>query len=315
MEIDSVVSASILSKAFQREYLGHQITSLPQINLKTIQNIASVITDSNQFAIFLDFGSKLIDTINEVLPLNQFLILDHHDLNSSSTSSQINHLNPFLCNIDNINTINQISCSGISYLFAQSLNPKNIDLHFFAILGALSEGQNSGNKKIFQGINKTFLDLAENDGKIQTEVNIAISRFQPLDEALANTLPLEIPPISNNLSEAQKFLKQNNIKIVDDLNDPRNLQDLSKREQQALTNNIVMLANEIPGTEFAILLKKIIHTNYIFTDFGEKEIIADGYELLKIMQKCIVNNRIDTVIAFLLGDKEAKKEALEIFEK
>ena len=309
MELDSIVAASILSKAFQREHLGHQITSLHQIDLQTFLNIATSIIDSNQFAIFLDFGSDLIDIINEILPTNQFLIFDHHNLNDGSNSPQINHINPIYCNI---NDIDKISCSGISYLFAQSLNPKNIDLHYLAIIGALGDEQNIGNKKMFQGINKTFLDLAENDGKIRTEVNIAISRFQPIDEALANTLPIVIPPISNNLPEARKFLRQNNIKIVDDLNDPRNLQDLSKKEQQTLTNNLVKIANEIPGTEFAILLKKIIHTNYIFSDFGDKDIFSDGYELIKIMQKCIDNNKIDSVIALLLGDNDAKKEILNI---
>ena len=61
-----------------------------------------------------------------------------------------------------------------------------------------------------------------------------------------------------------------------------------------------------------LLKEKIVQTFYIFTDFQDVTYLSDGYELIKIIETILEENRSDLIIAFLLGDRESKKEIIEI---
>ena len=75
-------------------------------------------------------------------------------------------VNPLLHGIDGSR---DIAASGVSYLFARTLDAKNVDLSPLGLVGALGDQQDKGEKKSLKGVNT----LIEEE---------AISRGAPLEE-------------------------------------------------------------------------------------------------------------------------------------
>ncbi len=307
LSIDGLCAATILSKTLEFLKIGHQISMISKLETENLLRITSQARKTNQYLIFCGIGANKNEEMNKNIESKNFIIIDHHLLARKEKLNPPNLINPFYFEIDGTS---EITTSGISYLLSKALVNQNLELHYLALIGALAEQQNVGPKGKFLSFNQDFLNEAEGDGKVKTDLNIAISRIKPLDIALANTFPENLPPISNNIKETQKFLQNIKVKATNEINSPRTLEDLSTREKTALMKGLIQLSvnSKTVKKDFA---KRLIRTFYRFTEFHEHESLSEGFELIQVLQECIKKERVDLGIALLMGDKKAQETVIE----
>lgn len=306
LDADGLSSAAILARTLQRANIGFQISILRQLENEVIQNIQNEIHIYYRFIIFSDFGSGQIDLLKKTLNLNDFLILDHHTPVANEQAQEVNHINPYFFGIEGSN---ELSGAGVCYFFALAMNPKNIDLSPIALVGATGDLQNKGVKGTFQGTNLKVLEDAQSIGKIQIETDIAISRTRPISQAIAFTLPENLPGISGDEEQARRFLEANNIKTTNELHEPRTLLDLTQLEKVSLNKALINYAiNEKQlGIEFT---KKLVTTVFILKDYDPKSPFSDIREMSSLLNACGRRGHPSLGIATLLGDQQALQEAL-----
>jgi len=293
LDSDGLSSAAILAYSLRRADISYQLSVLPQLETKYIEEIKQEIISYNRFIIFSDFGTGQLEFLKNELGSKNYLILDHHQPENLKEKPDIFHVNPYYYEISGES---EISAAGVCYLFAKTLDPKNIDLSSLAIIGALGDMQNIGGK--FVGANKSILDDAIKSGKISVERDLAIWRHQPLSKALAYSLPEKLPTISGDEEKAMLFLNSLQIKMVDEWNEKRTLLKLSTNEKKTLVKALIS-----EGGSGKLM------TNYF--NLSNFDPISDAKEMSKLLNACGRLGFPSLGISSLMGDKNALKKAIE----
>ncbi len=304
LDSDGLSSAAIIAYALKRADISYQLSVLPQLETKYIKEIKEEIISYNRFIIFSDFGTGQLKFLKNELGSNNYLILDHHQPENLKELPDIFHVNPYYYGISGES---EISAAGVCYLFAKTLDPKNKDLSSLAIIGALGDMQNKGDKGSFIGSNKLILEDAIHTGKITVERDLSISRYQPLYIALAYSLPEKLPTISGNEEKVKLFLKSLQIKIKNEWNERRTLLNLSTSEKKTLLKALISEGYEKnnKSKEFA---GKLITNYYILSNFDP---ISDAREMSKLLNACGRLGFPSLGISSLMGDKKSLLKAIE----
>ncbi|MHA1519601.1 MAG: DHH family phosphoesterase [Promethearchaeota archaeon] len=307
LDADGLSAAAILGKVFERKEIGYQITILRQLEIQYIQKIAEEQTKSNRFIIFSDFGTGQLNFIKENLQSNNYLILDHHKPEDISLEPSVNHINPYFYDVKGED---EISGAGVCYLFGKSMDPENIDLASIAIVGAIGDMQNNQEKGAFHGLNTLILEDAVKSGKVEVDFNLAISRTKPLPNAIAYSLPIKIPNLSNNVLHVEEFLRLNQIRFTNEIEEPRAFLDLSDLEKKTLLNALLKFAIVEAGLAPKVG-KQLVANIYILKDYDEKHRISDAREMSGLLNACGRSDNSALGIAALLGDERSLKFAIE----
>ncbi|MHA1775458.1 MAG: DHH family phosphoesterase [Promethearchaeota archaeon] len=307
LDADGLCSAAILARLLERLNIGYQISILRQLELKYIQEIAQEKKQFNRFIIFSDFGSGQIDQIQKFFDNDDYLILDHHKPEFDTKIPSINHVNPYYYQILGED---EISGAGVCYLFAKTIDPINIDLSFIAIIGAIGDMQNNGEKGTFHGVNQIILEDAKSTNSITDEYNLAISRTKNLPYAVAYTLPILLPNLSEDLSHAEEFLKRNQIRSTDDLGNPRTFLDLSDLERKNLLKALITYAL-VECSLDSDKSKQLLQTIYLLNNIDPKFEISDAREMSSLLNACGRSGHASLGIAALMGDEESLEKAIE----
>jgi len=295
LDSDGLSSAAILAYALKRADISYQLSVLPQLETRYIEEIKQEIISYNRFIIFSDFGTGQLEFLKKELGSDNYLILDHHQPENLKENPDIFHVNPYYYEISGES---EISAAGVCYLFAKTLDPKNIDLSSLAIIGALGDMQNKGDKGSFNSANKSILDDAIKSGKITVERDLSISRHQPLYIALAYSLPEKLPAISGNEEKAKLFLNSLQIKMKNEWNEKRNFLNLSTGEKKTLVKALI---SEGGGG-------KLITNYYNLSNFDP---ISDAKEMSKLLNACGRLGFPSLGISSLMGDKKALLKAID----
>lgn len=310
-DTDGLTAGSIIAKALDREEIGFQVTILKQLEEQYFDKIRENNREG-KFLIFTDFGSGQLNLFNEYLPNGNFIILDHHEIIKTTdgiTNVKGFHVNPYLAEI---NGSKEVSGAGMAYLFALSLNPKNIDLSYLAIIGATGDIQNSGG---FTGENKAILNDAVTNNLIELETVPIMSRSKSLSYSLAYTLPFTIEVFRNDLRNATDFIEKAGIKTTTDLGEYRTLADLSPLEKKKLTSSLVQLALQL-GLFDPSEIEKIINENYLLKPYEDYPDIYDAKDFSKMLNACGRLNQSSLGLAVcMIKSKESIVRALELVKK
>ncbi len=308
LDSDGISAATILARTLERAQIGFQITILNQLETQYIDEIISEIQLYNRFIIFADFGSGQTHLLEKYLKPDDYLILDHHTPVNTAPPLRDNHVNPYFFGIDGSF---QISGAGVCYLFAKTMDPKNIDLSYIAIIGALGDAQNQNSDKgEFQSPNREILNDAIQIGKLEVITDIAISRSRPLTQAVAYTLPIPVTGLSNNESLVKAFLEANNIHTVNDLNEPRFLIDLTPLEKKSLSKALIQYAL-IQNKMDPSFAAKMVTNYYLIKEQESRSSVADAREMSSLLNACGRSGHPSLGIAILLKQPGAIEEAIK----
>ena len=129
-DTDGITSASIMTRALQRQDLRFSIKIFKQLEKENISHLPE-----DKIIIFLDLGSSHISELSKLK--TEIFIIDHHelpeDLDKKTMPSNVTLINPHLINEE------EISASGLTYLFVKKLNDNNKDLASLGVIGLVGD--------------------------------------------------------------------------------------------------------------------------------------------------------------------------------
>jgi RecJ-like exonuclease len=145
-DADGVASGGIISYIAKRVGAPFKTTVEKRLDEQILQG---VLEEKPPLVVLTDFGSGYLEMVGKALPDVETIIFDHH-MPVGSLPSSVIQVNPLLYGIDGSR---DIAASGVCYLFAKTLDPRNVDLAPLGLVGALGDQQDKGEKKSLRGMN------------------------------------------------------------------------------------------------------------------------------------------------------------------
>src|SRR4030066_2520903 len=166
LDADGVAAAGIIGKALWRLDAQFRIKVTQWVDDKII---GEIIAGKPKLVILTDFGSGYIGLLNEKLPNQKIVILDHHQIVGDNTNTGVVQLNPHLHGIDGAT---DVSGSGVAYFAAKALNPANVDLAPIALVGALGDMQDKYEQRSLRSLNEIIVNDAVAAGLLKVEKDL-----------------------------------------------------------------------------------------------------------------------------------------------
>ena len=326
LDADGLSSGAILGKALFRENIPFQITVLRQLEKEEIVKISENVKKFKNFLIFSDFGSgQYLELQNKLISkeyFNSFIILDHHLPQNVSSKENIDlikeihknsfqwHINPYFFRFDGSL---EISGAGLCYLFAKSLNKKNIDLSPIALVGAVGDIQNQGPNKSFLGINTLILEDAKSLELIEIKNDLNFSSIKPLNEAIAYSKEIGMPGLTGDVNRTLIFLQTLGILMENSNGNIRTLNELNQDEKQKITTAIIEYISTKLDVEPSKIIKKLIINRYLLKNELSGSEFHDLTEFSNLLNACGRTNSASLGIAIAMGDrKKAYQKSQEV---
>jgi len=306
-DADGIAAGGILSKVASRLGARFRTSSWKRVDDKYINDLAK---EKLSIVVFSDLGGGYIDMLSEQLSNVDIIVLDHH-LPINVEAPNIIHCNPLLHDIDGSRGI---SGAGVAYLFAKTVDSTNIDLSPLGITGALADQQDKGKRKTMLGLNKIIQADAENEGLLETNVDLIFYGYEtrPIARACAYTTQPFIPGLSGREDRCLDLLKEAKIELKDG-DRLRALRDLSEDEKRSLFSALTKhMIYEGCKPE---MVHSLMGTIYTFKKEKPGTALRDAREFASMLNACARMGRPSLGLAICMGDRnEALREAEETLD-
>lgn len=286
-DADGITAAAIISKSLIRA--GHDFHCSLMRN-PFYKGLEKIKKEQNELIIFTDMGSGQIDFIEDINV--DSIIIDHHQQIKEKTKDNVLQINANLCGFNG----NYDACGAtMAYIFAKTLDEKNLDLSDIALTGFIGDKQYIGG---ITGLNKIVVDEALKQDIVECFNGIKLSG-ESLYDSLFYCVDPFYPGVSGNSDGIKKMLK------TLDLPSDQKIDDLKENEFKKLNSYLILLLLK-KGVEKNIL-DTVIRERYISKRFDlELEALAD------IFDSCGKNDYRGLGLSACLGEKKSLKKALEL---
>ncbi|MFB3048109.1 MAG: DHH family phosphoesterase, partial [Nitrosopumilaceae archaeon] len=163
IDCDGIASGSIITKALIRAGANCTVSTSMDFNKKVIEKLND---DQRDFHIITDLGGGFAKELDEKLSDN-WLILDHHQIPQEELDND-RVINAWKFGIDGGK---EICAGGMAYQAAKTMDGKNSDLAWIAVVSALGDRQDQGKKKSFTGINLEIVNDAKKTGLLEVDLD------------------------------------------------------------------------------------------------------------------------------------------------
>jgi len=248
--------------------------------------------------------------LNEKIPDQKIVILDHHQIVGNPANQNITQVNPHLQGIDGAT---DISGSGVAYFAAKALDRANVDLARIAIIGALGDMQDKYEQKSLGGLNALIVEDAVNAGLVKVEKDLTFfgRETRPIHKALASSTSPFIPGIGGDDGTAVAFLDSLGIPLRDG-EKWRALRDLSDDEKRRLCTG---LAEHLLSKRLHLEVSKLVGEVYVLTGEQPSTSLRDAREFSVVLNSAGRLDKPSLGIAVCMGDrKSALAEANKVLE-
>jgi RecJ-like exonuclease len=293
IDCDGLTSGSIITKALIRR--GAKVTSrtATEMNSAVIKNMAA---DSRDFHVITDLGGGFAKQLDDALGQNWF-VLDHHEVPKEE------HDNDRVINAwkFGINGGTEICAGGMAYLAAKSLDKQNIDLAPIAVVSALGDRQDQGEKKSFTGKNAEIAEEAKNSGQLKIDLDILLvgRETRPLADALAFTSQPFIEGLTWNRDACFSLLSSAKIAAKEG-GRLRTPSDLNEDEKRLLIEAITKFASSQNTNQ---IMEELIGYTYTFPSEDRRNFLRDAREFSTMLNSCGRIGRSGVGIAICMGDR------------
>ncbi len=300
LDADGIASGSIMAMALRRMEARYSVRAVSDMNSSLIEKMR---TESRDFYIITDLGGGWASHLRKTLG-DKWVIIDHHEVTKEEvlTDEDGQILNPWKFGIDGGR---EVPAGGMAYLVASRLDFKNRDLSAIAVVSAVADRQDQGNKKSFSGLNAEILKSAQSLGLVTVDLDIVLTgrETRPLHEALAYSTFHYIDGLTWNWEACYLLLKNAGIKLRDDGGRWRVLAEFSQEEKSDIVEAIArFVATSNKG------LSKIWRDDlvgYVYTLVREdgRSQLRDAREFSNMINACGRTGRAGVGIAICMGDR------------
>lgn len=298
-DVDGLVSASIVSLTLMRLGAKCVTRAFHDISDESIREIQS---DSNGFCILCDVGINMASSLANELD-NRWIMIDHHrplsDVPDSLYDSNI--MDAFKNNIDGRT---EISSGGLAYFLANQIERSNWDLSPIAIVSALAENQDNGDKKILTGLNSEIMEVARSHGLLTAEPNLRFAgqETRPIHEAMASTVTPFMDGITGNQKNAYSIVKSTGIKLIEN-GRWRVVADLRQEEKTVILETIVKFVSNNSRYNSSNLTDELVGYTYTFSCEDLRSPLRDAREYSMLLNACGKAGRPGIGIGVCMGDR------------
>jgi single-stranded-DNA-specific exonuclease len=293
IDCDGLTSGSIIAKALIREGANCTLRTSKEFSKNIVESFK---TDSRDFHIVTDLGGGFAKELNQTLG-DDWIILDHHQISEEEKDNQ-NIINAWKYGMDGGS---EICAGGMAYLAAMALDEKNSDLSEIAVVSALGDRQDQGDRKSFTGKNFEIANTAKELGLVEMDLDLLLvgRETRPLAEAIAFTSQPFIEGLTWNKETCLSILKSSGIKLKEE-GRWRVPAELTEEEKKLVIKTITDFSPDKNTTE---VMSELIGYTYTFPKEDKRSFLRDGREYSTMLNSCGRINRSGVGMAICMGDR------------
>jgi single-stranded-DNA-specific exonuclease len=189
----------------------------------------------------------------------------------------------------------------MAYLAAMALDEKNSDLSEIAVVSALGDRQDQGERKSFTGKNFEIANTAKELGLVEIDLDLLLvgRETRPLAEAIAFTSQPFIEGLTWNKETCLSILKSSGIKLKEE-GRWRVPAELTEEEKKLVIKTITDFSPDKNTTE---VMSELIGYTYTFPKEDKRSFLRDGREYSTMLNSCGRINRSGVGMAICMGDR------------
>jgi RecJ-like exonuclease len=252
--------------------------------------------DQRDFHIITDLGGGFAKELDEKLSDNWF-ILDHHQITQKELDND-RVINAWKFGIDGGM---EICAGGMAYQAAKTIDGKNSDLAWIAVVSALGDRRDQGEKKSFTGINLEIVNDAKKTGHLEVDLDLSLvgRETRPLPDALAFTSQPFIEGLTWNRDACLSLLNSSGVNLKDG-GRWRVPAELNEEEKRKVIESITKYASGQNATE---IMDDLIGYTYTFPREDKRSFLRDGREFSTMLNSCGRIQKAGVGIAICMGDR------------
>ena len=308
LDADGIIAGSIMAMAFRRMGARYSVRAVSDMNSSVVENMKA---DGRDFYVITDLGGGWASNLRKALD-DKWVIIDHHEIAEEEilTDDDGQILNPWKFGIDGGS---EVSAGGMAYMVASTLDLKNRDLSAIAVVSAVADRQDQGDKRSFFGLNAEILKTAQSLGLVSVDLDIILTgrETRPPHEALAYTLFHYIDGLTWNREACYLLLKNAGIKLKDNGGRWRVLAEFSQEEKSAIVEAVAKFVGSSDKRVFDILLDDLIGYVYTLAREDKRSLLRDSREFSTMLNACGRIGRAGVGIAICMGDRNTALSAGE----
>ena len=299
-DADGIIAGSIMATALRRMGARYSVRAVSDMNSSVVENMKA---DGREFYVITDLGGGWASNLRKALD-NKWVIIDHHEITEEEilTDDEAQILNPWKFGIDGGK---EVSAGGMAYMVASTLDLKNRDLSAIAVVSAVADRQDQGDKRSFFGLNAEILKTAQSLGLVSVDIDIILTgrETRPPHEALAYTLFHYIDGLTWNNEACYVLLKNAGIKLKDNGGRWRVLAEFSQEEKSAIVEAVAKFVGSSDKRLSEILLDDLIGYVYTLAREDKRSLLRDAREFSTMLNACGRIGRAGVGIALCMGDR------------
>ncbi|MDD5700244.1 MAG: DHH family phosphoesterase [Candidatus Nanoarchaeia archaeon] len=280
-DTDGITSAAIIIKCLKRLDMKFNTLIVKSLDSKIISKLPL-----DKTLLFVDLASN---SLNLLQNFKKVFVIDHHEI-TQAIPENVTIVNPQLHKEKE-----EISSSGLAYLFARRISPKNKDLASLAIIGMIGD---------------SIKNISISNNEITKDAEIVIKKgvllypsTRPLNKVLEFSAEPYIPSVTGNKEGVFQMLKEIGF----------------ERENGQYKSLIELTEDEMTKIATAILLRRLEKDNenltgniFLVKHFNQLE------DAREISAKINASSRLGephTSILYCLEDAKAKKQVEKLYAK
>ena len=301
IDADGIASGGIASIALDRMGIEYRIVFEKKISEDTIDLIRSAKED---IVWICDLGSAYLSEFKR----SGIIVTDHHVPDpkwkkrqmSIDNHERIFHLNPHTYGASGSY---DVSGAGMTYLLARTIDKKNSDLAYLAVIGAVGDLQDNRESKLI-GYNRMILNEAVSAGDIVVEMDVRYfgRDYRPLVQFLQYNSDPPLPGISENTPGCTAFFSDLEIPLKKGTEN-RTWRDLSEKEKKAATEKLLSLTVDDEGK------RRLFGEIYTISRYSGCAGLRDAKEFATVLNSCGRYDDADTGLRICRGDMTALEDA------
>jgi RecJ-like exonuclease len=281
-DTDGITAASIIIKCLKR--LDRKFNTLIVKNLT--QEIISQLP-KNRILLFLDLSSNSLDYLKDLK--QEIFIIDHHEITQKIPN------NVKIINSQMHEKKDEISSSGLCYLFAKKIDAQNKDLSSLAILGMIGDS--------IQNISISNNEITKDAEMVIKKGVLLYPSTRPLNKVLEFSSEPYIPSVTGNREGVFQLLKE--VGLERQNGQYKSLIELNEEEMTKIATAIILRRLERNN-------ENLIGNIFLVKHFNQLE------DAREISAKINASSRLGepyTAILYCLEDSKAKKQVEKLYAK
>jgi RecJ-like exonuclease len=307
LDADGITSGSIMATALARMGAKCTVRTVSDMNPGVIERMK---VEAHDFYVITDLGGGMAADLKKALG-DRWVVIDHHQIPEEEmlTDDAGQVMNAWKFGIDGGV---EVPAGGMAYMVASTLDRKNRDLSCIAVVSAVGDRQDQGDKKSFLGINKEILETARSMGLVNVDLDIMLTgrETRPLHEALAFTSFPYIDGLTWNRDNCHSILKSAGIRLKDN-GRWRVPAEFSQEEKSAVLEAIAkFIVTQGKKTPVSVIDDLIGHV-YTLAAEDKRSQLRDAREFATLLNACGRIGKSGVGVAICMGDRNAMLTAGE----